>query len=100
MASDRMLSPDLVDPFSATTLFLVGTGNVRYYAKSDDPIFPAQRNGHTSWSSEIRWAHAGIARTVLGCVDEKFVRDNERKQEWRLLNGQLHDVSLLEAFFM
>ena len=89
----RTLRTDLVAPFAATSLFLVSKGGIRYYAKSDDPIFPAQSRAHTSWPLESRWSHLGIARTILGCVDEKYVRDRERKHEWYLIDGQLHDMA-------
>ncbi|KAL8794971.1 MAG: hypothetical protein Q9195_002553 [Heterodermia aff. obscurata] len=91
--ADACYNPFQVPLSTATTLFLVGTGNIQYYAKSDDPIFPAQHMIHGSWPRENRWSHVGIARTVLGCVDEKIVWDTGRKQEWYLLNGQLHDAS-------
>ncbi|KAI4182726.1 MAG: hypothetical protein LQ346_006509, partial [Caloplaca aetnensis] len=69
------LHPNLVPPNAATTLILISKGRVRYYAKKH------------------RWTHLGLARTVLGCVDEKYVRDRDRGHEWYLLEGQLHDTA-------
>ena len=93
MSDDGQLHPDLVVPSAAATLFFVGRGAVRYYAKSDDPIFPAQSLAHSSQPQEPHWSHPGVTRTVLGCVDEKYVRDRETKDEWYLVNGQLHDTA-------
>ena len=93
MSDDGQLHPDLIAPSAATTLFFVGRSAVRYYAKSDDPIFPAQSWAHSSQPQEPHWSHSGVARTVLGCVDEKYVRDRETENEWYLLNGQLHDTA-------
>ena len=41
---------------------------------------------HEEW-----WANLGTARTVLGCSDEKYVRDAKSGFEWFLLDEQLHD---------
>ena len=82
----------LVLPYAATSLFLVGRGDVRYYARSNDPIFPATSYKGSSWLPESENTHFGLARTVLGCVDEKYIRDRATNRNWYLLENQLHNM--------
>ena len=82
----------LVLSYAATSLLLVGRGGVRYYARSNDPIFPATSYSRTSWLPASKNAHFGLARTVLGCVDEKYIRDRARNRSWYLLENQLHNM--------
>ena len=86
----------IVDPaFNAvtatTTLLFIDNGGIEYSAYSDDPIFPA-RDMDSDWShGPRRWRDSGLARTVLGCSDENFIRDTRNGHEWYQLGELLHD---------
>ena len=79
-------------PYNATTsLFFIDDKALTFSAKSDDPIFPAQYAQKMPWQIQPRWLNLYSNRTVLGCTDEKLIRDQTKGREWYVINGDLHD---------
>lgn len=76
---------------AATSLFYIDNKALTFSANSDDPIFPAQYAQKMPWQIKPRWRDLSVVRTVLGCTDEKMIRDQQKGQEWYVINEDLHD---------
>ncbi|KAL8696923.1 MAG: hypothetical protein Q9201_007414 [Fulgogasparrea decipioides] len=76
----------------ATTLFFIRRNNhILYSAYSDNPIFPATYPVEEPWLKAPKWTDLSVARKVLGCSDEKHIRDRKSRSEWYVLAGTLYD---------
>lgn len=77
---------------SSTSLFFIRKkSNVLLPAYSADPIFPATTPLEQPWLRDPLWFDLSKGPTVLGCVDEKYIKDSDSGLEWYILAETLHD---------
>ena len=81
----------LVPYIAATTLFFVDSRAIVYSARSDDPIFPVTYSHRHPVQFQVEWLNSKLASTVLGCTDEKYVRDQTSQREWYVINEWMYE---------
>lgn len=85
------LHPNFDSNSSAITLLFIDNQDIQYAAYSDDAIFPARDLHPYSSQKQKRWQDLGLSRKVLGCSDEKYIRDRRSGLELYQLDDLLHD---------